>query len=495
MRAEAEARRTARRNGDDDDAVVAELAKLSAADYDRRRKSEAERLGITVPTLNKLVSEARGKNGSAKRDEKNAERPSPFPEIEPWPSPVNGAELLTEIDTAIREFVILPSRGAAVALALWALHTHCFRYFCFSPRLAVTSPTMRCGKTRVLDVIAALVPRPMRAASISESVLFRVIEEHAPTVLFDETDRALAERRELIGLIDAGHSPGTCAWRNVGEGAAMRLAAFRVFAPLALAGIGRLPAPIADRSLRIEMQRKRPSETVARLDRDAKAALATLARKAARWAADNAERLQGARPEIMAGLDDRAADSAEPLLAIADAADGPWPARARAALLALAGASSADEDDGSVRLLWDVAAIFDAESAAAAALTSMEIVERLLAADESPWREAGKGGKPLTAAQLARRLARLHIAPEQFRDEAGKQHRGYVRTRFDDVLARYPAPQSVTVSQVQQNQAQMHFSKCNSGKACDTFESVTNADEIGVCDTVTLPKPESEGEA
>ena len=53
-------------------------------------------------------------------------------------------------------------------------------------------------------------------------------------------------------------------------------------------------------------------------------------------------------------LDDRAADSWEPLLALADAAGGEWPQRARAAALALCGAAEVEDQSLSVQVLSDI---------------------------------------------------------------------------------------------------------------------------------------------
>ena len=72
-------------------------------------------------------------------DTKGQGRPLEFLEIEPWASPVDGAELLTETCAAIRQYLVLPS-GSAETLALWAVHTHAFKYFGYTPRLAITSP-------------------------------------------------------------------------------------------------------------------------------------------------------------------------------------------------------------------------------------------------------------------------------------------------------------------------------------------------------------------
>jgi hypothetical protein len=84
-----------------------------------------------------------------------------FPEIEPWPEPVEGSILLDEMVMHIERHVMLP-REAAVACGLWIMHAYCFRVFTISPRLVITSPERRCGKTTLLRVIQALVASSRR---------------------------------------------------------------------------------------------------------------------------------------------------------------------------------------------------------------------------------------------------------------------------------------------------------------------------------------------
>ena len=76
-------------------------------------------------------------------------RPLELPTIEPWPEPVNGAELLDNICNAVRRYLVLPD-GSAEILALWAIHAHAFECFERTPRLAITSPEKQCGKTTTL---------------------------------------------------------------------------------------------------------------------------------------------------------------------------------------------------------------------------------------------------------------------------------------------------------------------------------------------------------
>jgi hypothetical protein len=87
-----------------------------------------------------------------------------------------------------------------------------------------------------------------------------------------------------------------------------------------LSGIGDLPDTVRDRSIEIEMKRKRADEKVKRLRRKDGEDLRVLGRKSARWARDNLTKLAEAQPDIPAGLNDRAADAWEPLFAIADLA-------------------------------------------------------------------------------------------------------------------------------------------------------------------------------
>ena len=96
----------------------------------------------------------------AKFREKQAEtKASPKESLEPWPDPVDGAELLNQLAGKFRRFLILPRHGEVI-LAVWNLHTYCFEQFDYSPIRHVTSPTKHCAKSRVLEVLAKLSHNP-----------------------------------------------------------------------------------------------------------------------------------------------------------------------------------------------------------------------------------------------------------------------------------------------------------------------------------------------
>jgi len=226
--------------------------------------------------------------------------------------------------------------------------------------------------------------------------------------------------------LNSGHSRATAfVIRCQGEDNLPRC--FSTWAAIALAGIGRLPATLADRSIEIKLKRKTTNEPAQRLDCHARGALGELASKIARWALDNGAKVQGAEPVLPGALDDRASDNWRPLIAVADAAGGKWPGRATAAALALSGRRN---DDGiAVAVLAAIKDLFAAQHAHR--LGSKGIVAALTADPTARWSESNRG-KPLSEAQLARLLRPFEIYPTSFGSA-----RGYRLAECQDAFKRY----------------------------------------------------------
>ena len=179
---------------------------------------------------------------------------------------------------------------AARACACWVLHTFLAEYFLVSPRLSISSPTKGCGKTTLLDVLYRLVLRPLLASNVTPAAVFRVIEKYKPCLLIDEADTFLGVNDELRGILNSGHRKGGSVLRVTGDDLEPRQ--FATFAPCGIALIGTLPPTLADRSIPVELNRRRPNEPVESFRPDRAGRLEQLARQAARWARDNAVALQ-----------------------------------------------------------------------------------------------------------------------------------------------------------------------------------------------------------
>jgi len=369
---------------------------------------------------------------------------------QPRPDPVF-ADLLDNLLIELHRYLAIDNQ-AAVAVALWTTHTWVFESFDVSPYLAVTSPEKRSGKTRLLDVLDLLVAKPWRVVTPSEAVVYRKVAADAPTLLLDETDAIFGPQANSVyeglrALLNAGNRRGTTIPRCVGEGANLQVQNFEVFCPKALAGIGRLPDTVADRSIPIRMARRRRSDHIERFRyRPAHAATDALRQYLAEWA-DEVRQLAdlgNARPELPDELDDRAQDSWEPLLALADLAGGLWPGWARKAAVALStGRDEEDEQSLGVHLLADVRTVFD--HAGLTRLPTTTLLDDLVALDESPWGDMH--GKPITPHRLRRLLHPYCIKPIQWHD-AESRGRGYVRSAFEDAWARYLPFKAGEVGQV-----------------------------------------------
>jgi 5S rRNA maturation endonuclease (ribonuclease M5) len=396
----------------------------------------------------------------------------------PLPAPPDGAALLTAVEQFIRRYCVLPDEAAYAAVTLWAAHAHSLDTFESTPRLAFLSPEPECGKTRALEVLELLVPRPMLAVNATPAALFRAVADQAkrPTVLFDEVDTVFGpkakENEELRGLLNAGHRRSGVAYRCVGEGTRQEVKEFPAYAAVALAGIGDLPDTLLSRSIVIPMRRRAPHERVQPFRRrEAEAEGRRLCEQLAEWASWHRREL-GAIPTMPEGLADRAADVWEPLLAVADAAGGDWPERARVAAVALVAAKAEKEPSLGVRLLADIRAIFDQERREA--LPTAVLLERLHGIDEAPWGDIR--GKPLDARGLARRLAAYGIRAKTIR-VGSDTPRGYERAAFEDAWARY-LPKPATAARPEPSPAPSTPSP-SASPSCTSATSKTSATGAG----------------
>jgi hypothetical protein len=417
-----------------DGEVIARLALLSPFEYERVREEEAKKLGWRASILDKLVGAARD-NGAGNGTQGHELQLNP---PEPWPKPVDGAALLASLASFYARHVFLPP-NAADAMAVWAMHTHCFECFRHSPRLTFTSPVKGCGKTTALDTLAITLSKPLAASSITAAALFSTVEQAKPSLLLDEADTFLPENEELRGAVNAGHKVGGQVIRCVGEDAEPR--AFAVFAPCAIAAIGRLPGTIEDRAIKIPMQKVLRSERREMLDEGAELEGMELARQCARWASDHRARLRAVRPTLPPELFNRAADNWRLMFAIAEIAGGDWPNRMKACAAALV---PDDDEAGGIRLLADIKAVFDGgtdldkDAPNPVDTISSELLCKCLAALEtSPWGEYGRARKPITQRQLARVLLPFKIVPGTVRLASGKTPKGYHRGAFRDAWTRY----------------------------------------------------------
>ncbi|MER6503216.1 DUF3631 domain-containing protein [Streptomyces sp. NPDC001455] len=365
--------------------------------------------------------------------------------------PIDGAALLDEVEAFHRRFNVFPRDGAYAAVALWDAHAHLIDSFDSTPRIAFLSPEPGSGKSRALEVMETLVPNKLAAVDASPSALFRSvagIDGERPTILFDEIDTVFGpkagDNEQLRGFLNAGHRRGRLMYRCVGDGANQTVQGFPSYCAVAMAGLGSLPDTILTRSVIIRMRRRAWNEKVEpyRLGTHEKQGHALRDRLAA-WADQVRDQVRESWPEMPDGIADRPADVWEPLLAVADAAGGDWPQRARAACLELVKASQADDKASlGIRLLADLR---DHVLIGVDKLPTIAILDRLNALDDAPW--ADLDGKPLDSRRLSKMLREYRttkddpIVSRNIRTNGGIL-KGYYAEDLNDAWTRYCPPPS-----------------------------------------------------
>jgi len=350
---------------------------------------------------------------------------------------------LTETEKLLRKLIVLKLDAHYWALTLWIAFCYSIPQFDHAPRLCFWSPEKRCGKSLALEVVSHLLPNPLMTSSISSASLFRILDrDNSKVILIDESDAVFGrngdkEKAEALRqLLNASFKRGQSVIRC--EPPKYEPREFKIFAPIALAGIGTsaIPETVADRALMIEMRRMLPNEQILEFESDeVEKYFLPIKEKLQNFATDNESRYRELRPELpRESLNPRARDLWKPLYKVAECAGDEWIKKALLASVALSsGESDPEEASLSLRLLSDTREVFTEDQ-----ITTRDLLERLRELEESPWAYLER----FNPSVLAHLLKNYGIKPKPF---SGGKVRGYYRKSFEDPWNRYLDPvQTVT---------------------------------------------------
>lgn len=409
-----------------DDQTIARMAGLSKLDFARQSKAAADKLGISVSQLRGVVNEY------IKAQNSGFEAESPFEVVEAWEEPVSGAQVLNEVLAQLQAHVIADAETLHTA-ALWVALTWFMDAATIAPIALITAPEKNCGKSTLLVAMSKMAKSPLVTANMSSAVLFRLIDQHAPTLFIDEVDTWLRDNEELRGILNAGHTKDTAyVWRCEGDN--FTPTRFSVWGAKALSGISaqNISDTLKSRSVVLTMRRKLKGETALNVRHTPTETFTTLKRKLARWADDNASAFSTMRP-LMQGLSNRDQDNYEPLLAIAMLAGGDWVTHLERAC---GKAQSHSDDSKSIgeELLEACRNIFDSHKMGK--IKSVDLLKHLLEDEEAPFATYNRG-KPITIKQISTRLSGFGIRSKTIRFGYEGTAKGYEREQFNDVFTVY----------------------------------------------------------
>lgn len=243
----------------------------------------------------------------------------------------SGAEVVQELQSYFRRFLILRDERIFLLFSLWSLGTYVHRIFRVYPYLSLRSPTKECGKSRTEDLLSLVCFNAgSRETSPSEASLFRLPGKNCGTLLLDEIEGLRYDKDRLgslLSVLNSGFEKGGCVTRIEKRGEKFVDASYPTYCPRVLAGINKMADTLEGRSITIYLERKLRGEPVERFSRTKLFDSMQGTRDSIYiWALEHAQdvieiynRLDAFRD--LAGIGDRERDLWEPLVALSVCCD------------------------------------------------------------------------------------------------------------------------------------------------------------------------------
>ena len=335
---------------------------------------------------------------------------------------VNGDKLLSHLTRFIGRYLRC-SDDQLTLMALWVLHTYCLPAAQVTPYLSIQSAHKQSGKTLCLQLLNLLCEHPALTAAFTPSTFtLRITERIVSAVLLDECHATLGTRARSKGpvlraILNAGY--------NCGAGYTAGPEEREVFCPKAFAGQGQLPQDLADRSFPIILKQLESRQNVERFHlRRAILDAEPLKRQLQIWSTQNLKRLREMQPyseeAFPPNLSPRRQDMCEPLLQLADAIGGEWPACIRHAVTAVFAEAETFALQPSLQLLADLRDCF-AHHNFPERLSTAAVLDWMRSLPARPWDVDGH----FSAHTLARLLGVFQISPRMQRMVSARSARGY----------------------------------------------------------------------
>lgn len=395
-------------------ACIQEMAKLDDIKITLALGEVAKRFGVSKDKILALVSEQ--KQGQL------------VAEIEPYHEPVTHDEIYTALYSLVHEHMAI-DEPLKVAFVLWVIFTYLTDISDIAPIAWITAPERQCGKSTLLGLFERVVNKPMAFNNITQAVLYRVMEQFKPTLLIDEIDTSIKDKKELLGIVNAGYSRHASNVPRMNQDKGGIVEKFDVFGAKVFSGIGEMKGTFASRAIRFELRRKTNSDKVKRFNKRTLPHETTneIQSKVKRWAVDNRQAVQAVETPLLQ-INDRDFDNWEILLQIATVL-GVYDKALQACLIIC---NRKDEPSLNEMLLSDIREVFTTER-----IKSVDLLARLNADDEKCW-STFKNGSPMDIYQLATKLRKFGITSKGMR-VAGEQGtvKGYEKADFVKVWANY----------------------------------------------------------
>jgi hypothetical protein len=407
----------------------------------------AEDYGFS-PRPNPLRGDETAEEVQAKRDQINQpSRPNGVAANDET-SDETGTEVLAKVEKFIRQYLAAPE-VAYLPLAVYFIATHFADVFFSFPYIGVTSPTKGCGKTRILELADLFCAGAIQITAASVAALFRMLGNCA-TVLWDECEAFRNKHRSestdlIVQILNVGYKRGAKVPRADGPNHTVNH--YPVYGPKMFTAIGELPETLADRSIRIHLQ-KRPRDKKLKRWKGQRVAndAAPIKQAIEQWAQTNLEDVRKANNAIddLEFLADREDEIWSPLFVLCSmlAPERLNELKTCALMLVAKKAADAVEDSLALKLLSDLQEVqpkirqqeLDERAGAEAVVAGNILVQKLQALDDNPWNVRDH---ELTTRKLARMLRPFDVEARPVRIGQKSGYSRYFWRDLEDAFSRY----------------------------------------------------------
>ena len=370
----------------------------------------------------------------------------------PKEAQIHGHQMLVSISEFLGRYLSCTGDQRTL-LALWIVHSYCFRAAPVSPYLNIYSQEKQSGKTLCLELLRLLCAAPLYATGMSPAAVIQRFKNQkfkeakgdpGITLLLDDTHLTFGSsspaRALQAVLLAGGRRNGFYSYVHGNAVYGMH-----PYAPKAFAGSAALPAALVDLSIPIALAPKPAGSLVRRFKLEEAREVAGPLRKAlVQWAHDNLQslerRFESCYPpdQFPSELSPRQQDCTEPLLVLADLIGGDWPFRVRRALVNVFTAQELEGQTGSLQLLFDVREAFQ-HSANPDRISTMDLLAFLHSLDDRAWNDWDDDG-PLTAGDLSSLLRPFRISSRTLRLSPEIRAKGFCRDDFAAAWKRFLPP-------------------------------------------------------
>lgn len=358
-----------------------------------------------------------------------------------------GEELMNEVRTWLGTYILTATPEDLDMLTLWAAHTHLVNETWSTPRLLLDSPMPGSGKTTVLDHLNRLCLNPVQAASLSSpSLLARLLEAGPRTILIDEADRTLSPKAdgvgELLAVLNSGYRRGASRPVLVPDKEEGWIAReMSTFGPVVMAGNAPdLPPDTRSRCTRVMLMPDLHGEVSDSNWQAIGPAAEDLGNRLFDWADSVRDAVANDTPELPDGLRGRNRERWEPLLRVARAAGGVWPAKCLELIHRDMEGQREEREAGldrrprHMQLLEDLRDVWPSDEPF---MSTADLLAAIKARNPSYWGQMSKYGE-LTAQGMGRSM-RSHFNLLTDREPTGARRRGYRLVTLEPLFARFCA--------------------------------------------------------